>query len=97
MNNIEIETKKSKGLIFKEINGYSKTLQKNMFKLGLFPNIKEDVVKYKQIRKARKKKEKAVSKKKLEANQRYRREHPRKKTKRGGAKKSTEAKPILTS
>ena len=92
-----VVVKKSWGTIYKETMGISKTFRNNMYKQGLNPQDEVDRAKYKQIRKARKKKEKAVSKKKLDANQRYRREHPRKKSKKGGAKKSTEAKPILTS
>ena len=59
----EVETvvpKVSKGKLFKQLTGYSKTFKRNMGKKGLDPTITKDVITYKQERKANKKAVRAI-------------------------------------
>lgn len=64
----ELQNKKSKGKLFKEAKGYSKTFSRNMKKLGLNPDLKTDVLKYKTLRKAVKVKQQVLRAAKLSKN-----------------------------
>ena len=94
----EETVEKTKGQTFREKTGMSKTTWHNMVSLHLDPTKHEDVKRFKALRKARKAKVKVVQKKKLEANQLYRRSNPRKKKgKKGKQNKGGDtSKPVLT-
>ena len=96
----KVVPQKSKGQLYKEKYGISKTMKRNMKKKGLDTSLlgkgEGIIATYKQLRKARKKDQKKAQHKKLEASQLHRRLNPRKKKNNGGAKKNTEIK-IMTS
>lgn len=81
-----VALKESKGSLYKKANGFSKTLKRNMKKIGLNP-VKESIVEYKEIKKKKKLERRKKEKTQLLLNQQYRRAHPRKK--KGKKNKST--------